>query len=294
MSVITRLRWTGFLLAIFFCALPSVTMASSIAPEAFDLSLSSGDEESYQVLISNSGSSMVNYSVEEIRVEIDPLSGGINIANATGYENWLEFSEASFPLNAGEQKEITVRVRVPESARSETATLGIKISELPMSTEGIQVTKEFISLLFLTVEGDVTSSFEVIDFETDTSIVSEWPLSVFLSVKNTGDRVLQPSGTVELVDIFGKTVAMQQLNVSANRVLSGTNRTFTTELSGDGRWLLPGVYTVRLQATAWPHGDEITQELTIIYFTWEKLLMCALVFSALLLILIKTIASRRR
>ena len=104
---------------------------------------------------------------------------------------------------------------------------------------------------------------------------SGWSLPVThsLTVRNEGERVVIPQGTMRVTRLFGREVAVEEINPGGLRVLSGQTRTFTTQwgtVQNDSfsPWTI-GIFDVEVTVQPWGEGDAFHARQRIVVFPWK-------------------------
>ena len=180
-----------------------------------------------------------------------------------------------FTLQPKEINQLPVTLRVPGNASPGGYFAVIRFTATPPNIEGtgVSLSPSLGTLVFLRVSGDAKEALQVEDFfasqsalGTDNlksgSLFESKPINFFARLKNTGNTFEQPTGQIQISDMFGKTIAGINVNLNKNNILPGTNRTFGQSLdeSAIGNKALFGRYKAKLTINYGSGDAKITDE----------------------------------
>lgn len=177
------------------------------------------------------------------------------------------------PLAKGQQKTVIIGLDVPKDA-SPGAYYGIiRYRAIPsaLATPGpgqVALTASVGTIVLVTVPGQIREQVQVNGIHVyrgarESSFFIRPPTSIGITVSNFGNGFVAPFGTVEVHNVFNKTVASFQFNnpKQLGNILPNSKRTFTTNVKGlnkIGRYTVDasvsygsGSQVVSLQKTFW-------------------------------------------
>jgi hypothetical protein len=163
---------------------------------------------------------------------------------------------SDFLLKGKESKTIQVTIKVPQNA-SPGAHYGIvRFTGHPVDRSNqVDIAGSIGSIIFLNVNGSTKDNLKIEKyFTTDNNGRNTWlftsgPVVINEWLKNTGNTIINPSGRVEIFDMFGKKVTELTVNGSPDSkekpkyVLPDTTRKFHQKF--DKSWMI-GPYTAKM------------------------------------------------
>ena len=163
-------------------------------------------------------------------------------------KDWLS-TPPEVTLAPGQRQAIEVSIRVPKDASPGGHYGVVRFSGTPPEIEntGVSLSASVGTLFLVSVAGDITQSAKVAELFTSQngkrrSLFEYGPIDITTRVENSGNVHFQPKGTVQVKDIFGRTVHLAQFNEDNRNVLPGSVRKFDNRLD---KKLLFGRYTVQ-------------------------------------------------
>lgn len=255
-----------------------------LSPTKTELTVEAGASETFNVQLTNvtSGSITAEPIIYDFTPKDDgsPLiitdeKAGVNPSSIKSFVRGL----TSIKLSSGSKSEVNLTVVVPkgQAAGSYYGVIlfnaNVDGEELNNDTTGgkVALSAAVGHIVLIQVPGNITDKMQLIDTVagrkdkddkvTTGSIFSAVPNQIQITVRNTGNSILRPFGTIA-VEKGGKTVANIQLNntnIKAS-VLPNSNRVFTEELNdlqGFGR------FTVTTNISYGNGGDILTSKQNI-------------------------------
>lgn len=263
-------------------------LATGISPTVADVGVEPGGMISSTVFVINDGEEAKIYTLDVIGVDLGQSTDDMNfyiLDDETA--SWFELSQISFRLEPDQVEEVLLTIKPSQSASSKVLVVGVKVLEKASEDDAVRVVSGLVSLVFVTVGQDLIEGAEMLDFSSSSVFTSRLPVTFYTTFDNTGERVIQPIGSVTIENLFGKTVETLEINQNRNRVPNGQVRTFTTTWD-DGKKLLSfrlGIFKAKLSVRPWGNGEEIIAEKMIVIVPWRVLvvglLLLALVIMAL-------------
>jgi hypothetical protein len=167
---------------------------------------------------------------------------GTNDLAAFNASSWFTLSPADFILQPLEHKDIVITITAPKKVEPGGHYATIYFEPLLPREMVNPATAQSLSrvgvLAFLIAPGDIQEHL-ILQNVTVPRFQSFGPLDLNLSLSNTGNLHLQPTGKFTVTDMFGR--AMTELSLDPTLILPGTTQAY--HLSWP-RHLLFGPYTV--------------------------------------------------
>jgi len=142
--------------------------------------------------------------------------------------DWIEIEKGPITLSPSEQKVIPFTINIPSPADPGGHFAGIFFGTQPPQPKAedetaIGVSGKVGSLILLRVSGDVREEGELIEFslKDGKKCYTHLPVDFVIGFENSGNVHLKPKGEVEIVNIFGRTSGIVEVN--KGRMLGGKN-----------------------------------------------------------------------
>ncbi|MBN1494186.1 hypothetical protein JW911_00415 [Candidatus Peregrinibacteria bacterium] len=175
-----------------------------------------------------------------------------------GLLNWTTFSDLTEKkIESGERYQANYVVKIPQDADPGTYSTGFLLSsksieEATQTGSGVAVGGRILSQLYLTVEGEFNENLELVNFGINEENFLNGEIVFDLTIKNTGDVILQPYGNITIYDekdqqikeVYAVTKQFENEEVV-------TDRKDEIPVGGSGVTLAPGA-TSKI-ATPWTH-----------------------------------------
>lgn len=280
----------------------------SLSPTRTELSILNGDDDEIVITVSN---------VTNSAIVARPVVNDFVADNETGDPRLLfedEESAASIKsfisgleditLEAGESRDITVNVSVPENAFPGGYYGAIRYQAIPVgsSEQGdgqVSLTASVASLVLIEVPGDIEQRV-IVDYvdaflsDNRGSLFVKKPDFIGASITNEGDSFVKPFGKVTINNLQGTEIFSYELNNLTPRgnVLPDTTRVFkdrlvnveTRTVNGEEQveenspitW--PGRYTIKADISYGNGGEIFTVNSSFWYIpTWLIIVLVILV-----------------
>ncbi len=163
--------------------------------------------------------------------------------------SWLNLPREGISFKAGEKKEISFTISVPEEVGPGgyygAVILGTSPPKLELGeggrTAGIAIGHQATTLVILQVAGDAIEDALVQEFSTDKNFYSApFKINFLTRVKNLGNVHIKPHGLIEIKNMLGKKIATIEVNDLGANVLPDSIRRFVNSWEGDfgfGRYI---------------------------------------------------------
>lgn len=225
--------------SLFFCSVASIASAYVIedlhlktsgdiivGPGKSELLLSPGDTYSMEILVSNvSGmTKIVDFTVEDMTASNNPDEALTFLGNVKGpysIKDYVKPEADQITLPTGQRVRMPVTITIPKDAEP-----GGLYGALMISANNIEKTAEVqtgnaagqinlitrvASLLFIRVKGDALTSGFLKDFSAG-SFYEQGPVTFEITSANTGNVHVDPYGTIEIKDTFGRIIDTREID----------------------------------------------------------------------------------
>lgn len=193
-----------------------------------------------ELLITNNTDKRVDlYATVE---NVDPNNGDQDFKDAsnsdlsTSLANWIEITRGVIELSAGESRKIPYLIHVNLSAKPGIYYSKIKFGE--GSTRKEAETKDDAVALLLNVEviDDAKERLQLGNFVSDKSVVLGDVASFSYKIENTGNRRVEPRGTIRIFNRRGEEVGSVPLNADGDEISPNNNKQLAAVWNTLGRF----------------------------------------------------------
>lgn len=227
---------------------PVTPINLTVSPVSLSIETNPGETTKSEIKIRNNATSS-----EQLQISIGTFSADANGEKpkildpkpGDTFIPWLQVDQTPFVINPGEWKTMSVEFAPPkEASLSYYYTIMVKRTSTVKGSDGKAVVSGVPAILVLaTVNSpDAVRQLEVESFRAKDAFLEYLPQEFEVTLKNTGNVHLSPSGNIFLDGQGKKDLAVLSLNPAASLVLPGTSRKFTISYE-DG---FP-VYTVQTE-----------------------------------------------
>jgi len=273
MSVITK-SLILFLLGVII--VPLQASAEELWPKSFDASIEPGYSGKVEIILMNDLHEDAEFDIDLLQVESGETHEDLTFSPLPEeMASWIHLDHDALLLAANSQGTIGLTLNPDASIEPKTYVLGVQVTRLnTQEAPSLLVQTSIVSLGFISV-GNVSESVTWIGADAQTD---QWGLPVVSSVtvRNEGERVVIPQGTMRIMNLFGRERARIALNETGLRVLEGQTRTFTTQWGTSQDQEIPrlfGIYFVEFELQPWSDGDTFHARQRIVVFPWRGLLV---------------------
>lgn len=193
-----------------------------------------------------------------------------------------------FDLIPKQVQTINAQITIPDNAEPGGHYGVLRFSgqapELSGNAVGIQASAGV--LLLIRVDGEITESASLAEFFTtkngrQSGFFEQSPITFATRIKNDGNIHIKPTGSIQVLDMFGGLISTLPVNGDKSNVLPSSIRRFESTL--DGKFLI-GRYTANLTLGYGTTGQAITN--TINFWVIPYKLIAAVIFVAITVIFI--------
>jgi hypothetical protein len=120
-----------------------------------------------------------------------------NLPDIVNTASWVEFEEEEYTLNQGETDASNFTITVPENVDPGGYYVALIFGDNPQSSgEAVSVSKNIVSLVFMTVRGEAEQDGNIVEFSTDKNLYEFLPVNFTVRYENTGSVHQLPGGNI--------------------------------------------------------------------------------------------------
>ncbi|MBI5357472.1 DUF916 domain-containing protein [Candidatus Saccharibacteria bacterium] len=205
-------------------------------------------------------------------------------------KDWLG-ATPSVTLAPEQRETIPITITVPQDASPGGHYGVVRFTGAPPEVEGtgVSLSASVGTLILVNVSGDIKESAKIAELFVSkngkrANLFEYGPLDFTLRIENNGNIHLQPKGTVQVTNIFGKTVYLSQINQEGRNVLPSSIRKFEQSM---GSKLMFGPYKLKADVV-YGSSNQITSDTVTFWVIPYKVII-----GTLLLIFLIVFAFRR-
>lgn len=211
------------------------TIGLQLKPAIVEDQVDPGASHEYSIAVTNISSAAGTYYLiaQDIKgVDDQGRPTFSKPGEVTGYElsSWITLPSGPLTLAAGETKNVSFSVQIPSGASPGSHFAGVFVSDKPVAptTSGTGVGFNIGSIVSLRISGDIREDAALREFSTDKLIYATPNVAFMTKVQNSGNVLVQPTGFVQIANMFGKQVASVPVNDSVASVFPNSERVYTS------------------------------------------------------------------
>jgi hypothetical protein len=257
----------------FSAEIPLVqALSMTLTPPLYQISLAPGATWSSNLQFRNGNSYplTVHLSVENFRAGRD---SGIELfpktnASSSPYELalWVTQPKTVLVVQPGVTENIPFHISIPKDAEPGGHYAAMVVSTAPDASDSmLSVSSGVSSLLLVRVAGDVLEEGSILDFSSEHFVAQSQEATFHLRFENTGNVHIEPSGDIDIENMFGKTRGRVTMNSSHafGNILPHSTKVFSFEWKGEKNFFDIGLYHARARLV---YGEN--KEKTAYYSTY--------------------------
>lgn len=291
---------------------PERNFSLQISPSPLVATVEPGKPSSVSLTIRNGGTASENLKIEPRSFTISHDSQRVSIGDSapTLISQWVSFSSSRFTVAPGQVQTVQVHFNLPKEAgfSYSFALLISRQSEGKPTTVGRYIKGSVADFTLINVnKPGATRKISVARLSTRHKLYEFLPANVDITLKNTGNSIVQPYGNV-FINRGSSQLATLPVNDQRGYILPGTTRTVTTSWSSgfpiyrmvtmaDGSqkrvlswdWsnlskLRIGKYTAKLVAVYNDGGRDVPLEGEVSFWVipWRAIILLILVIAGLI------------
>jgi len=312
----------AFVLTLFFVVMfnpLNIVRAITIIPPRTELAADPGKTISDSVKIYNeTDATLVLYTSEANFTAKKEQEGVPEFLSpedsASGLASWILIEKGPITVLPSEYRSIDYSISVPQDADPGGHYAGIFFgNNNPDEKNGkpaIGLSSKAGTLILLEVSGNIIESGELKSFEIRNggTFFEHLPIEFSIGFENTGNVHLRPEGEIEIINMFGKTVAKIDVNrrkigaganilpktarhfeelwnASAN-ISNGTELGFWDKIKFEQNNFALGRYTAKLNLAYGSRSQTIAKTIEFWVFPWQLILVYLLVSAFLIIAMV--------
>lgn len=204
-----------------------------VSPSPLVATVNPGESKTLELKIRNSSTADEDLKIEARSFTIDSVSGNVILDDTLTptVAQWLTLPAPGFIVKAGQWSTQKITVDLPkQSGFSYSFALIVSRNINESTTSNGQILKGSVAVFTLlnVNRPDATRSLDILSIETDKKIYEYLPATLNVTLKNTGNSIVQPYGNVfiQRSSTDTKPLATLPVNDAQSYILPGTERTF--------------------------------------------------------------------
>jgi hypothetical protein len=250
-----------------------------LGPTSFPIEMTVGQTVTRSLQLTNRTGELADFfvEVEDFEGSQDPNQSVALQGNKSGKysaKDWVKPELNKFTLEHGQREHFDVTITAPEDADPGDHYVSVLVRTAPKAggienMPNVRLVSRVGSLFFIRIKGPVVEEGELTAFQTNKKVYTQAPIPMGISFKNTGTVRLTPSGIITIKNIFGRTVAVE--DIDSFNALRNAVRFFSKEWT-PSRWGI-GKYTATLELDRGYGGQKDVQSLSFWYLPIKEILI---------------------
>lgn len=210
---------------------PPTGVNMTLSPVFLNLSTDPGKAITSQFRVTNNNN-FSEYLEVVVRKFVSGDQGPViqDVSEEDEFADWVSFSEKQFQASPNQTKTIRFTISPPEEA-----SLGYYYSFVIQRITDIQATGQGAAIagapalpVLLEVKSpNAKREIQIVDFKTDKPFYEYLPSNFIITVKNSGNVHIAPSGDIFIDSMFNKDVSILPANKGRGNILPNGQREFT-------------------------------------------------------------------
>ncbi len=213
---------------------PPTGISLTLSPVFLNLVTDPGERVTSQFRVTNNNNFREYLEISVKKFIPSPSGDSPVIQDATNedeFVDWVEFSEQQFTLDPNQTKTVRFTVSPPKEAN-----LGYyysfvvqRIASQEKSGVGPAIAGSTALPVLLEVKSpNAKREVQIVDFKTDKLFYEYLPTNFVLTLKNTGNVHIAPSGDIFIDSMWNKEVAIVSANKGRGNILPNSQRNYTS------------------------------------------------------------------
>ncbi|OGL62265.1 hypothetical protein A2839_04525 [Candidatus Uhrbacteria bacterium RIFCSPHIGHO2_01_FULL_47_10] len=238
------MKLRALITSLILFAIPLCMHAAAVSPATIDLVGGRGESIPSAFTVINTQTTSQTYYLDTLSFTGKDESGEPQFSSDAlddGLSKWIVFLSDRVVVPARSKVEVPFTVQVPADVASGTYQSAITVSSAPtevVATNGAIIEAKTAILVFLNVKGDSVKKAALLDFlPSGKGIRTNLHQTVTYRIQNQGNVYTIPEGTIELKDLFGRTLQIRDANEAKHRVLPMSTRSISVTSQKPNRFL---------------------------------------------------------
>ena len=275
------------LIAVFFTASNSV-LAVTVGPAKIEYKVDPGTTISGKLFIVNDGQeSKTFYAAFEKFTEVGGQKRFLPTEESE-LANWFKMAKSA-SLRAGEQKEISFTIEVPQNAPPGGHFAVIWWGTASPDAKEVSIVTRAGILVYLQVSGEVNEKGDIADFSLPKGkfFALQLPEDFVVNFINQGNTYLKPRGEMTVKNVFGSAVAAFKVNSKERIIFPENNQLLDVLKKFDKPPFVFGFYKAELALQWGEKQNDVIKSIWFFVFPWKIVLIALIILAAILLIATK-------
>ncbi len=198
-----------------------------VGPGKTEMLLSPGDTYTFESTVANvSGmTKIIDFKTEDMSASTKSDEALTFLGNAKGPYSIMDYvkpEQSQITLATGQRVRMPVTITIPKNAEPGGLYGGLMVSATNVPTAAqiqagvasgqVNLITRVASLLFITVKGDIVQNGALKDFKTNSNFYEQGPINFEITSTNTGNTHLDPYGSIEIKDTFGRNIDTREVD----------------------------------------------------------------------------------
>lgn len=220
----------------YAATVPDRDFSLEVSPSPLVIDVSPGQQKTVDLKVRNASTTAEQLKIETRGFSIAHPSEQINITTNTPADlaQWVHYSHPTFSVAAGEWFTQRIAINLPESAGfSYPFVVVISRQSNPAQPDGGAAIRASIAV-FALVNIDkpgASRKLEIDSFKLDRNFYEYLPATFNITLKNTGNSIVQPYGNLYIQNSGNESqpLAVLPVNQTGSYILPGSSKTTTSE-----------------------------------------------------------------
>lgn len=232
-----------FMLALVapLAAYAQSTEGLEVKPAIVEDKVNPGEVHQYSISVTNVTSVTKTFyvtvrDIQGLDSQGRPIFASTTEVTPYALSSWVNIPQGEITLAAGGTQTIPFSVQVPQNASPGSHFASVFFSDKPaqLQTSGSGVGVSVGAIVSLLISGNINEEAQLEEFSTDKLVYPTPDVTFNTKVQNLGNVLEQPTGTIQITDMFGKTVGNVDVNSAQASVFPGSDRTYTSNWNPGG------------------------------------------------------------
>lgn len=202
--------------------------------------------------------------------------------NPHSMKSWFS-SISDLSLDSQELRNIPITIKIPAGTSPGGYYSVVNFVGVPTNDTNSETifSASLGAMIFLQVNGEINEKATIDSFYTyydnssRSTIFEQTPINFELTVKNTGNVHIQPTGKITVKDMFGNTISSLPINDEIYNILPNSSLEFTQSLDKStlGSFPLFGFYSATIELDYGQNSDQILSSSTSFWVVPYKVLL---------------------
>lgn len=269
-------------------ALAQSVRTMTITPPTIQVTMKPGTSSEGNLGIINDSDSPLTFHATVQDFTVEDTLGTPNIlppstlSNKYSAASWIGVSPDTFTVQPHQRQNLNYYMQLPPDARPGGHYAAIVYT--PVNTDtgknqtGAVVNTEIGTLFYITVPGTITEYAQVSHFSANR-FQEYGPESLALQIKNFGDLHITPKGSINVTDIFGRTI--QSIPLDQHNIFPGAARDFSAIVGN--KWMIGKFQANLIASYGFNNNLPLVATVTFWIFPWRVASVVVLIIVTIIL-----------